>query len=109
MFLDSNEFDVSREKHPVWVKLPSIAKALETYPSAEWIWWLDLDALIMTPHLDLHSYLLSPSAMKWRLLQNHTVIPNDRIDAFEKPLPMIRTGEVYRITAANLVYGSFGN
>lgn len=95
MLLDSDKFTVSNEKHPVWCKLPAIAEALESYPFAEWVWWLDLDTIIMTPHLDLHEYLLSPTAMKTRLLKGETIIPNDRIPIDGKPLPNLLTGEVF--------------
>ena len=94
MLLDSDKFSVSVEKHPVWCKVPAIAEALEKHPSAEWIWWLDLDTIIMTPHLDLHEYILNPEAMKSRLLQGEIIIPNDRIPVDGKPLPDLVTGEV---------------
>lgn len=94
MLLDSNTFDVSTEKHPVWCKLPVIAEALKENPSAEWIWWLDLDTIIMTPHLDLHEHILGPTAMKSRLLSGEVIIPNDRIPVDGKPLPELITGEV---------------
>src|SRR5216110_139526 len=85
MLIDSNKFSVSVEKHPVWCKVPAIAEALEKHPSAEWIWWLDLDTIIMTPHLDLHKYILNPEAMKSRLLQGDKIIQNDRIPVDGKP------------------------
>lgn|SRR5437667_2404898 len=94
MVLDSNKFEVSREKHPVWCKLPAIAEAFATHPSSEWIWWLDFDAIIMTPSIDLHEYLLGPAALKERLLVGETIIQNDRIVVDGKPLPALQTGEV---------------
>ena|SRR5436190_16136685 len=97
MLLDCNKFPVSHEKHPVWCKVPALAEAFNTYPSTEWIWWLDLDAIIMTPHLELHNYLLSPVALKDRLLEGETIIPNDRIRINGKELPNLRTGEVPRL------------
>jgi hypothetical protein len=86
---------VSREKHPVWCKLPAIAEAMDLYPAAEWVWWLDLDALIMTPHLDLYEYLLNPTVLETRLLKGEKIIPNDRIKIDGKALPELQTGEVY--------------
>ena len=94
MLLDANKFEVAKEKHPVWCKWPAIAEAMKTYPSAEWVWWLDLDAIIMTPHLNLHDYLLGPEVMKSRLLIGEIVVSNNRIKVDSKPLDNLRTGEV---------------
>ena len=95
MLFDSNEFEVSQKRHRVWCKPMVIAEAMEKNPSAEWIWWLDTDAIIMTPHLDLYEYLLSPTALKDRLLQGQTIVSNKRIQVGGKPLPDLVTGEVY--------------
>lgn len=51
----------------VWAKLPAISEAFERNPEAEWVWWLDTDAIIMTPNIDLASHLLNPEAMKPRI------------------------------------------
>jgi hypothetical protein len=100
MLLDSNKFEVSREKHPVWCKIPAIAEALDAYPAAEWVWWLDLDAIIMTPHLDLYEYVLNSTAMKMRLLDGKTIIPNGRIAINNKPLPTLNTGQVPHLSTS---------
>jgi hypothetical protein len=47
-----------------WNKIPILQDAMRRYPHAEWFWWLDLDIIIMTPSLDLHSHVLSPAAMQ---------------------------------------------
>lgn len=92
MLLDMNKFEISQEKHPVWAKMSAIMEAFETYPSAEWVWWLDVDAIIMTPHVDLHEYLLNPETLKGHLLQGDQLIANDRVPGVEgRPL---KTGEV---------------
>ncbi|KAK9459498.1 galactosyl transferase GMA12/MNN10 family-domain-containing protein [Lipomyces oligophaga] len=51
-------------QHIVWSKLPIILDSFRRNPNAEWIWWLDVDAIIVTPQIDLASYLLSPDALK---------------------------------------------
>jgi len=40
------------------------------FPDAKWIWWLDFDALIMSPTLDLGQYLLNPDAMHEKVMKN---------------------------------------
>ena len=94
MLFDSNEFEVSRERDPVWCKPTIIAEAMEKNPLAEWIWSLDMDAIIMTPQLDLYEYLLDPTVLKDRLLQGETILSNHRIQGAGKPLPDLVTGEV---------------
>ncbi|KAI5779726.1 galactosyl transferase GMA12/MNN10 family-domain-containing protein [Geopyxis carbonaria] len=66
-FINITKFDIGGA-HPVWAKLPSIVEAFNTYPDAEWVWWLDLDAIIMNPEIDLNEHLLKHSVMKQKLL-----------------------------------------
>jgi galactosyl transferase GMA12/MNN10 family len=94
MLLDANKYPVAKEKHPVWSKVPAILEAMNSHPSAEWIWWLDMDALIMNPRLDLFDYLLNPDVLQRRLLTGHQVVPNNRIQLGKSPLPDLETGEV---------------
>lgn len=93
MLVDFKEFDVTRTLHPAWAKIPSILKAFEQHPTAEWVWWLDSDAIIMTPSIELYDYLLSPSALKARLLEGKVLHPNDRVPL--EPKGSIRTEKVY--------------
>lgn len=51
------------ELHPVWSKVPVLADAFDKYPKAKWVWWLDIDAIIMTPTIDLSSHLLNAQSM----------------------------------------------
>ncbi|MCJ1479413.1 hypothetical protein MMC13_008098 [Lambiella insularis] len=60
-------FPVPLASTPHWSKIPLLRAAFAAYPSATWLWWLDLDALIMTPSLPLHQ-LLSPSTLPSLLL-----------------------------------------
>lgn len=65
-FLNISKFDIA-PAHPVWGKLPAIAETFETYPDAQWVWWLDLDAILMTPTVDLNKLLLSHEALNKQL------------------------------------------
>jgi hypothetical protein len=53
--------------HPVWSKVPALKDAFNKHPQAKWIWWLDLDAIIMTPEVSLTTHLLSPAALYSKL------------------------------------------
>jgi hypothetical protein len=92
MLLDLKEFEVSKILHPTWAKLPALARAFDQYPSSEWVWWLDIDAIIMTSHIDLYEHILSPSALRNRLLQGELILTNDRVPLNAKE--PITTGEV---------------
>ena len=65
--------EVNFSEHPVpnvgphWSKIPVFVETFKTYPQAKWLWWLDFDAIIMTPTIDLGSHLLNPDIMYSRL------------------------------------------
>ena len=42
-----------------WNKIAVLQDAQIRYPNGKWFWWLDSDALIMTPSIDIHTQLLS--------------------------------------------------
>lgn len=67
-FLNVSKYNIG-EAQPVWAKLPAIVEAFNLHPKAQWVWWLDLDALIMTPTVDLREYILSPEALEKKLLR----------------------------------------
>src|SRR5437868_6070380 len=83
LFLDAHSFPISHSMHPVWSKFAAIQFAMTQFPSAEWIWWLDMDALIMTPSIDLQERLLSPDGMVNRLLNKTRIVANERINIVE--------------------------
>lgn len=71
-FLNISKYDIGGA-HPVWAKLPAIAETFETYPEAQWVWWLDLDAILMTPTVDLNKLLLSHDVLKEKILKNEDI------------------------------------
>ena len=79
VFTDLNTLELPNGLHPVWGKLPVIQEAMTKYPSAEWIWWLDADVIIMTPDFDLYEHVLSPAALGRVLLTGKQIITNERM------------------------------
>ncbi|KAJ8101827.1 galactosyl transferase GMA12/MNN10 family-domain-containing protein [Lipomyces tetrasporus] len=70
---------VSPSRHPVWAKVPAIQEAFELNPTAEWVWWLDTDAIIMTPEIDLASLVLDPEVMKTKIACDRPIkLPNGK-------------------------------
>ncbi|MCJ1396828.1 hypothetical protein MMC11_000018 [Xylographa trunciseda] len=73
LWANISAFPVPKAPTPHWSKIPILRAAFAAYPSATWLWWLDLDALIMTPSLPLHE-LLSPTTLPSVLLPAGTPI-----------------------------------
>lgn len=68
MWANITEFMI-KGSHPCWAKIPIIHEAFARYPAAKWVWWLDFDALIMSPTIDLGTHLLNPTPMFNKLLK----------------------------------------
>lgn len=62
-FVNIAKFDMG-DAHPVWKKIPAIVEAFNTFPAAKWLFFLDLDAIIMSPKQDLTDLVLSHEGMK---------------------------------------------
>lgn len=65
-FINMSRFDL-RQTHPVWGKLNAIKTAFDEHPNVEWIWWVDVDIIIMDPEIDLARHVLNPETLKRRL------------------------------------------
>ena len=62
MWANFSEYKIGNA-HPVWSKVPVLADAFRKYPKAKWLWWLDIDAIIMSPNIDLSTHILSPPSL----------------------------------------------
>lgn len=62
-FVNISKFDMG-DAHPVWKKIPAIVEAFNTFPQAKWLFFLDLDAIIMSPKQSLTDLVLSHKGMK---------------------------------------------
>jgi galactosyl transferase GMA12/MNN10 family len=74
MSVDLSSYVITRTTHPVWGKLPAILEAMKKYPDAEWVWWLDIDAIIMTPTIELHRHLLDPDILQTKLVEHDPIL-----------------------------------
>jgi hypothetical protein len=73
MSVDFDEYAQKNKLDPVWSKLPAVMDAFKKYPESEWVWWLDIDAMILTPQFDVYSQVLENSAMKGLLQENSSL------------------------------------
>ena len=76
-FVNISQFDLEGA-HPVWKKLPAIVDAFNAYPEAQWVFFLDLDAIIMSPEQDLNSLVLSHVGMRKSLDLNTELHGSER-------------------------------
>jgi len=74
MSVDLSTYPITHTTHPVWGKIPAILEALEKYPSAEWVWWLDIDAVIMSLSIDLYDHLLHPTVLRRKLVSGEPIL-----------------------------------
>jgi hypothetical protein len=81
---------------------------MKQFPSAEWIWWLDMDAVVMNPWIDLEERLLSPDGMQARLLNGSKILGNERIRKVEgEETPELIIEEVNLLSLPSLLDLSF--
>ncbi|CAN6665688.1 hypothetical protein TRVA0_037S00716 [Trichomonascus vanleenenianus] len=94
LFLNLSDFQPAQEEniHPMWLKVPAIKHAFELYPNIEWIWWLDVDAIIMNPEIALGNHLLNEDFLSKKIsfgkplrslnsrFKGHRYLPKSSID-----------------------------
>jgi hypothetical protein len=69
MSVDLKKYELA-DHSPVWAKFLSIMEAFELFPHSEWVWWLDMDAIILTPQFDIYSQLLDSKVLKGKLYEH---------------------------------------
>jgi|SRR5271154_5785802 len=92
LVVDMNAFEIVKSLHPVWSKIPAISRAFELFATAEWVWWLDADAIIMTPSIDLYEHLLNPASLGRLLRKGQLIKGHDKVSM--KARPELTTSEV---------------
>lgn len=56
--------DDNKDSAKAWLKVYAIKDAFNKHPNAKWVFWLDVDAIIMDENLDVASHILDPEALK---------------------------------------------
>lgn len=54
-----------------WNKIPILKDAFARFPDAEWVWWMDIDIIIMNMSLSIHDHVLSAEGMARNILLDH--------------------------------------
>ncbi|KAH9868777.1 hypothetical protein J1614_007851 [Plenodomus biglobosus] len=73
LWLNTTRYDIG-DAHRTWAKIPAVAEAFSIHPTAEWVFLLDTDIVIMTPSTDIIQSILSPSAITNGLLLNTPIL-----------------------------------
>lgn len=80
-----DDFSVEEGVHVIWKKILAIKRAFDNNPDAEWVFWLDLDVILMTSHIPLSTYLLAPSVLQSHLLLNTSIMGNsERVTPYDQ-------------------------
>lgn len=57
-----------------WSKIPAVAEAFFLQPTAEWVWLIDTDIIIMTPDVDLVDDIVAPEAIEKGLMRDTPIL-----------------------------------
>lgn len=101
-FLNFTRYGPAKDsvEHPVWLKLPALAETFERYPDVEWIWWLDMDALIMDGDLKLEEHLLHPDVLSDRMMYDRPVATKEALYCLGRAAP---SREEFRVDDVNFI------
>jgi len=69
---DLNAYEIPPGVSGVWKKVAVLHDAFAKFPQAQWLWWLDFDAVIMTPSIELGPHILNPSSLSSKMRKNQT-------------------------------------
>ncbi|MCJ1347682.1 hypothetical protein MMC31_005911 [Peltigera leucophlebia] len=62
-FMWANISSYDHGEHVVWNKIPILKEAFARFPQAKWLYWLDIDIIIMTPSINLHDHVLTQAGL----------------------------------------------
>lgn len=76
---DVKDFDhrVIDPEKTEWKKLPLLRAAMQDHPGAKFYWYLDQNAIIMNPNLNLEEHILEPKRLNSLVLRDIPIVPPD--------------------------------
>ncbi|KAJ5681656.1 uncharacterized protein N7477_001596 [Penicillium maclennaniae] len=66
-------YNLSRGAPIYWNKIPVSKEAFARHPNAEWVWWMDMDIIIMNMTLSIYDHNLSKEGLARNILLDHKV------------------------------------
>ncbi|KAJ6009071.1 hypothetical protein N7522_004087 [Penicillium canescens] len=68
MWANMTSYNLSNGAPIFWNKIPILKEAFVRYPDAEWVWWLDMDIIIMNMTLNIYDHILSEEGLARNIL-----------------------------------------
>ncbi|KAL8808955.1 MAG: hypothetical protein Q9200_003861 [Gallowayella weberi] len=73
MWANITTYNLSHGEPIYWNKIPVLQEAFIRYPHVEWVWWMDMDIIIMNHSLSIWDHVLSPEGMARNAVLNQTI------------------------------------
>ncbi|ORY03487.1 galactosyl transferase GMA12/MNN10 family-domain-containing protein [Clohesyomyces aquaticus] len=73
LWLNTSRYDIG-QAHRTWSKIPAVAEAFSLYPTAEWVWLLDTDIILMAPSTSIITDILAPAAIAKGLMRSTPIL-----------------------------------
>ncbi|KAK7203900.1 galactosyl transferase GMA12/MNN10 family-domain-containing protein [Myxozyma melibiosi] len=106
---DIHDFD-SRVNDPEkneWKKMPLIRAAIDQHPRSDYFWYLDQNALIMNPNLNLEEHITDPKKLNTLVLRDIPIVPPDGTIRTYRHVPADRMKFIISQDHEGLQTGSF--
>jgi hypothetical protein len=86
MWANITSYSLPNNAPVYWNKIPVLQEAFLRFPKAEWIWWLDMDIIIMNMSLSLHDHILSPEGLARNILLDQKINkPGGNFSGYKTP------------------------
>lgn len=70
MWANMTSYNLPNGEGLVWNKIPVLQEAFDRFPDAEWVWWVDIDIIIMNMELNVYDHILSRDGLDRHILLN---------------------------------------
>ncbi|CAI7588546.1 unnamed protein product [Penicillium manginii] len=68
MWANMTSYNLPNGEQIYWNKIPVLKEAFARYPDAEWVWWMDMDIIIMNMTLSIYDHVLSKEGLARNIL-----------------------------------------
>lgn len=71
MWANMTTYDLSNGAPFYWNKISILEEAFKRHPDAEWVWWMDMDVIIMNMTFSICDHILSKEGLARNILLDH--------------------------------------
>ncbi|KAJ6151756.1 hypothetical protein N7470_006884 [Penicillium chermesinum] len=68
MWANMTSYNLPNGEGLVWNKMPVLKEAFDRFPDAEWVWWIDIDIIIMNMSLNVYDHILTREGLDRNIL-----------------------------------------